>query len=399
MSRQEWTTTALVAFALAICGCTTSQPRWGAADGAPPVSLPPPRAQGERPDAPLVARSQKPEADGLKTPEAPPLPTAPPADLVTGQPAARVGATVNNEAILNEEVLAGAFQPLMAARELQEPERSQRRAEIWNQALSQLVEREVVLQDAFAKLKKGSKSQVEKFASEAAEQFDRTVLRGWMKRADVKTEEEFRELLKSQGVSLDMLRRQWERNFMTSEYLRNRIHAYIDQVGPQQILEYYDKHPEEFQRPDAVQWQDLFVLADDKFPTRADAHRLAEQLAQRARGGEDFAKLAEKYDKGDSSFRKGDGIGAKRGEIKPAEAENVLFQLKDRETAVVELEKGFHVVRLVKRDYAGQTPFDEKTQKQIKEKLTNEIGQVEMKRIVNKLKRDAVIVYTKGDTN
>ena len=94
---------------------------------------------------------------------------------------------------------------------------------------------------------------------------------------------------------------------------------------------------------------------------------------------------------------KATGIGAKRGEIKPPEAENVLFQLKDGETAVVELEKGFHVVRLVKRDYAGQTPFDEKTQKQIKEKLTNEIGQVEMKRIVNKLKREAMIVYTKGE--
>jgi hypothetical protein len=345
-----------------------------------------------------VARSQKPEADGLKTPETPPLPMAPPADLVTGTPAARVGATVNNEVILREEVIAAAGPQLMACRELPEPECSQRQAEIWNLALGQLVEREVVLQDAFTRLTKGSKSQVAKFKEEAAEEFNKTTLRAWMKRADVKSEDDLREFLtKNQGLSLDMQRRQWERNFMMTEYLRNRIHPFIDQVGPQQILEYYDKHPEEFQRPDAVQWQDLFVLADEKFPTRADAHRLAEQLAQRARGGEDFAKLAEKYDNGDSSFRKGDGIGVKHGEIKPAEAENVLFQLKDGETAVVELEKGFHVVRVVKRDYAGQTPFDEKTQKQIKEKLTNETTQVEMKRIVNKLKRDAVIVYTKGE--
>jgi peptidyl-prolyl cis-trans isomerase SurA len=396
MSRQEWTASALVAFALAMCGCATPQPHWGAIDGAPPVSLPP-RSAADRPDVPAIARSQKPEADGLKAPETPPLPTAPPADLVTGQPAARVGATVNNEAVLNEEVLAGAFQELMAARDLPEPDRSQRRAEIWNQSLSQLIDREVVLQDAFAKLKRASKSQVEKLTAEAADEFDKTVLRGWMKRANVKSADEFRDLLKSQGVSLDMLRRQWERNFMAREYLQSRIHPYLDQVGPRQILEYYDKHPEEFQRPDAVQWQDIFVLADDKFATRAEAHHLAEQLAERARGGEDFAKLAEKYDNGDSSFRKGEGIGTKHGEIKPSEAENVLFQLKDGETAVVELEKGFHVIRLVKRDYAGQTPFEEKTQKQIKEKLTSEIGQVEMKRIVNKLNREAVIVYTKGE--
>ena len=132
------------------------------------------------------------------------------------------------------------------------------------------------------------------------------------------------------------------------------------------------------------------------FRRRAEAHHFAEQLADRARAGEDFAKLAAKYDNGDSSFRNGDGLGSKRGEIKPSEAENVLFQMKDGDTAVVELEKGFHVVRLVKRDYAGQTPFDEKTQKQIKNKLTNQIGQIEIKRIVNRLKRDAVIVYTKS---
>lgn len=396
MSSLKWTASALVAFALAMCGCTSSRPHWGDLEGPPPVSLPP-RSEGNRAEVPSLARSQKPEADGLKTPETPPLPTAPPADLVTGTPAARVGATVNNEAILNEEVLAAAFQELMNARDLPEPERSQRRAEIWNQSLGQLIDREVVLQDAFAKLRKASKTQVEKLTAEASEEFDKTVLRGWMKKTNVKSEDEFREMLKSQGVSLDMLRRQWERNFMMMEYLRSRVHPYLDQIGPRQILEFYDKHPEEFQRPDAVQWQDIFVLADNKFSTRADAHRLAEQLAERARGGEDFVKLAEKYDNGDSSFRKGDGIGTKRGEIKPSEAENVLFQMKDGETTVVELEKGFHVIRLVKRDYAGQTPFDEKTQKQIKEKLTNEIGQVEIKRIVNKLKREAVIVYNKGE--
>ena len=71
--------------------------------------------------------------------------------------------------------------------------------------------------------------------------------------------------------------------------------------------------------------------------------------------------------------------------------------MKDGEVAVVELEKGFHVVRVVKRDYEGATPFDEKTQKQIKEKLTSEAAQVEMKRIVNKLKHEAVIVYNKTE--
>ena len=388
-----WLTgSALVAFSLTACGCA-AQPHWGAVDDAPRLNLPPPRAQADLSDPTLtVARSQQPEAGA---PKAPPSPR--PADLITGQPAARIGATVNNQAILNEEILAAAYQGLMAARELPEPERAQRRAELWNQSLNQLVEREVVLQDAFSKLEKaGGKKNLDKLKEEASEQFDKTVLRNWMKAGKFKTQDDFQDYLKLQGVSLDMLRRQWERNFMAMEYLRSRVHPFLEQVGPHQILEYYDKHPEEFHQPDSVKWQDLFVDRD-KFPSADEAHRFAEQLAERARGGEDFAKLAEQFDNGDSSFRKGAGIGAKHGEIKPPEAENTLFQLKDGETAVIALEKGFHVVRLVKRDYEGATPFDEKTQKQIKEKLTNEAAQVEMKRIVNKLKHEAVIVYAKGE--
>jgi parvulin-like peptidyl-prolyl isomerase len=389
---------AVLLLGLAACGCS-GQPRWGSNEGVSPVALPP-RTEVNEPSLPSarppVTRSQKPESEPFAPAEAP-LPQVAPADLVVGQPAARVGVTVNNQVILNEEVLAAAYPGLMAARELPEPDRTQRRAEIWNQALTQLIEREVVLQDAFAKLEKGNgKKAVERLKEEASDQFEKTILRNWMKAGQFKTEDELREYLKKQGVSLEMQSRLWERNFMALEYLRSRIHPFLEEVGPRQIFDYYDKHPEEFHRPDSVQWQDLFVQLD-RYPSAAEAHRFAEQLAERARNGEDFSKLAEQYDNGDSAFRHGEGIGAKRGEIKPPEVENTLFQLKDGETAVVQLERGLHVVRAVHREYEGPTPLDEKAQKQIKDKLTNQIAQVEMKRIVNKLKHDAVIVYSKGD--
>ena len=61
------------------------------------------------------------------------------------------------------------------------------------------------------------------------------------------------------------------------------------------------------------------------------------------------------------------------------------------ENAVLEQPPGFHVIRAVKRQRAGQLPFDEKTQKMIKDKLRGEIMQRETKRIVTELKRKAVI--------
>ena len=52
---------------------------------------------------------------------------------------------------------------------------------------------------------------------------------------------------------------------------------------------------------------------------------------------------------------------------------------------------GWHVVRLVKREYAGRMPFDEKTQLAIKNKLSGTIWEREYKRILAELRRKATI--------
>src|SRR5262249_28211825 len=122
------------------------------------------------------------------------------------------------------------------------------------------------------------------------------------------------------------------------------------------------------------------------------ARQYAEDIARQARAGEDFQKLALKYDKGDSSYRNGDGFGTRRGEIKPPEVEPVLFSLKDGQIGpVVPLGNGFHVIRVVKRQVAGLAPFDEKTQTVIRNKLTAQVWEREYKRILAELRRKASI--------
>ena len=60
--------------------------------------------------------------------------------------------------------------------------------------------------------------------------------------------------------------------------------------------------------------------------------------------------------------------------------------MKDGDAAIVEMSSGFHVIRLVKREKAGVLDFSPKTQKLVKDKLRNEIGQHEMKKLVAELR-------------
>ncbi len=388
---------ALVALGLLPAGCVDSHPGLGRNQILQdPEFMADFARNGGQPAA--GARSQKPD-------EKPPdsvldLPPDRPADAPRGGSGIRIRAVVNDQAILDEDVQAAAFMELGRAQALPEPERSRRSAEIFNENLNHIIEREVVLQDAFARLKGGDKGggvgdrYVKKLHEAAGKDFETRYLTNFKAATGFKTDEEVRRFFTSQGISLASFRRQRERDFMEFEYLRSRIFPILEtRVNHQMLLDYYEHHPEEFQVTDSVEWQDLFVAAGGRaHPSREEARAFAQSLAEQARKGADFAQLVKQYDEGDSSLRGGEGVGRKRGEIRPAEAEEALFKMSDGQVgALLEIPTGFHVVKLVHRQNAGQLPFDDKVQKQIRDKLRNKVFQDEMKKIIAELKRKAVI--------
>jgi hypothetical protein len=203
--------------------------------------------------------------------------------------------------------------------------------------------------------------------------------------------------MKEMNVSLSMMKRQWTRNWMAQEFVRQTVFAKVEKIGHLQMVDYYNKHPEDFQIADSAEWEDVFV-SEALHPPRPAARQRAEAVLARMRQGELVEQLLKDHlDDGDSSLRDGRGLGRKHGEIKPVEAEGPLFQLHDGEAALVEIRSGFHVIRVVKRENAGMRPFDDRNvQKLIKDKLRNEIGQREMKKLVSELRKQAVVEYLTG---
>lgn len=303
---------------------------------------------------------------------------------------ARIRATVNKEAILEEEVVASALQQLVAVGSEKE------KNEVLEAKLQEIIEREVILQDAADRIGGRNNGKVMADLNRFAEkEFERQWMHRMMRANKMDDEERFKLFMREAGMPVDTIKRQWVRNFIAMEYVRSRIEPTLNKVGHLDVVEYYDKHPKEFQVEDGLTWQDLFV-AKSKHASPEAAKQFAEALLARIKQGEDFARLAKQYDDGDSSLReRAEGIGHKRGEIKPAEAEAVLWGMKPGQAALVELDYGYHVIKLTERQYAGSKPFDDKVQKEIKDKIKNQIFATEMKRMVNDLKRKAVIEIAK----
>ncbi len=333
-----------------------------------------------------AARAQSPEndlsasADEIKVAAAEPLPK--PGQKNTGS---NIVALVNGEAVLEEEVLLTLSQGIGEGAN----DSAKRKA-----AINQLVEREIVIQDAYTRLSKNpqAKKFLDKLQEMAGKEFDRYV-RLLKERNKSLSDPEFKALLESQGISLDLLRRQSERNFIAMQYMQTRIIPNLDRIGHKQIRDYYDTHPEEFQIQDSVEWKDIFISYRNS-KSQEEARETAQKIVEKAKKGEDFAKLSKEYCHGDGAFRNAEGIGRKKGEIKPVQVEKYLFELKDGEVGpLVELPTGIHIIMLVKRELAGIKVFDEKVQKQVRDRLRNEAGQYEMKRMLSDMKRQAVIEY------
>ena len=301
-------------------------------------------------------------------------------------PASRIRAVVNDVAILDEEVIAAAFQQLAGARTEAE------KADILNAKLNEIIDREVVLQDAEIRFSKGGPQMIGKLKKFARESFEKEWLHKMMAANKMTDEKVFREHMASGGVSVELIQRQWERSLIAMEYLRGKFTPLVERINHRDINDYYDRHPNEFKVEERIEWQDIFI-AKDRFPNAQEARKFAESLIVRLKMGQDFVSLSKQFDHGDSSLReKSLGLGHKRGEIMPAEAEPTILALKEGQIGpLVEMDHGFHIVKLHAYTAPGLRPFDEKVQRAIKNKLQNEVFNREMKRYVQDLRRRAVI--------
>ncbi len=304
--------------------------------------------------------------------------------------AARVRATVNGTAILDDEVRDACYPRLMQTLNLPAGEQQAEQKKIIEDTLQQIIEREIVLSEALEKLK--SRPQViDKLKEAASKEFDKQ-LRLMRKRApQIKSNDDLKKALEAQGMSLEGYRRQVERGFMMMEYMRSRIYPILEQeIGHEQVEEYYRTHPAEFARPERLQWQDIFIAMNLDHAGQP-ARQTAEQVVRRAQAGEDWMQLSKRFDDGDSVYRKGEGSGQKRGEIRPVEVEPVLLKLREGQIGLVEVGNGYHVVRLVKHELAGQVPFNAETQTAIRDKLRGELAERESKKILAQLKSRAQV--------
>lgn len=170
--------------------------------------------------------------------------------------------------------------------------------------------------------------------------------------------------IKTNAVSEETLNRQLKAVGMTQPELLKRITEEATaemtlerelniNITDADIKKFYDDNPTKFEQPEMVRASHILLatrdlttqtdLPDDK---KAAKKKQMEELLKRARGGEDFAKLAKEYSEDPGSKDKGGEYTFPRGQMDP-QFEAAAFSLKTNQVSdIVITPYGYHIIKL-----------------------------------------------------
>lgn len=149
---------------------------------------------------------------------------------------------------------------------------------------------------------------------------------------------------------------------------RKSKYAFIDKVKyrteltatDDELRTYYAEHSEEYRLPEEVTAQHILFKTEGKTPEQVETIRKkATDVLERAKKGEDFAKLAKEFSE-DTSASRGGNLGTfGRGQMVP-EFEQAAFTLGAGAISdLVTTQFGFHIIKVNQRQDARVRPFDE----------------------------------------
>jgi peptidyl-prolyl cis-trans isomerase SurA len=341
----------------------------------PPIPLPP---------TTISAIPSVPGGTGLPIAPPPPPSGMMPASLSSSKAGTiPVYAYVNGRPIFVTEVILSVQMTNPGLLNVRDPEVMK---EGISKVLGSMIDMEVAYQEAVHKLEKGNPTALVKLKEYVDEDFQKQTKA--MKKA--MPPEKFAEI----GP---LFRRQIERQLIGMEYVRSFVNGKVV-ISAEHIKDYYDNHPNEFQKISTVKWQHVFIAVNAEHPTPAAALQFADTLLEQVRRGGNFLDLM-KHDDGDAKTREGKGFGDHKGEIRPAELEEYLFsKMKVGDVGRLQLPSGtgVHLFRLVDRVDGGLTPFNDTVQTQIRNKMKNQILDREFKRFIRDLRDRAIVEIEKG---
>ena len=195
------------------------------------------------------------------------------------------------------------------------------------EALNQLIENKLVLQEAKAQGLEMNEDAVSERLKEIKARFP--------------NEEAFLETLKKEGTSYDSFVSQVKDQLLIKALVGREVTSRVI-VSPKEVKEFYDLNKEKFSEGEKVHLFHIMVRKDPQNLFLSE--ETARQLLKKVKDGEDFEQLAKNYSEGPNADKGGDLGFVQPGQLIP-QLGDVAFKLSIGQTSdLIDLQGAYHIL-------------------------------------------------------
>lgn len=358
----------------------------GSLAGAPSVSRPAPssaalESNGPSADSPVSESAEDSTnfALGHESPaDSEPVPIQIKPDIVAPSALPEGVVASINDAFVTKAELDAEINRLLISPTAHSGMKSQRKEDIRQLALQELVIRELAYQEAKRQGMTVSRAEI----SASLERI----------RGRYKDPKGFGEALKAEGMTEDELRARIERDLLLAKISKEEIDNRAA-VTDKDAREHYESNKRKFTLPESLElWHIYTKVADGN---DAEAKQKIEKALRELRNGKEFETVAYEYSEDEYKY-----LGGKYGSIHRGQLEGGLdeavFQARENEiTGPFRTPAGWHIVKVVNKKVKTQLTFED-----VKENIKKALYQQRLRKtrvdFINRLTDGASIKYLEG---
>jgi parvulin-like peptidyl-prolyl isomerase len=224
------------------------------------------------------------------------------------------------------------------------------------------------------------------------------------KRENLLDDAKFAQVMKQEGMTLDGLRQNVERQMLISRVQQDEVGSKL-QITEEEANQYYLAHKEEFAQPATVTLREILLsvptanqqgVAGVNVGADEEARKLADATRARALAGEDFAKLAAEVSAAPSKANGGLIGPLNLAELSPS-LQELIGKLKPGDvTEPLRVATGYQILKLDTLKPAATPPF-ESVRDLVADRVHEDRQRSEVRKFLTRIRSQALIEWKNAD--
>jgi peptidyl-prolyl cis-trans isomerase C len=238
-------------------------------------------------------------------------------------------------------------------------------ADLKIKVLENLIDQELLYQDAVSKGLKISDDEVNNQLEAVKSQFP--------------DEATYKSELAAQGMSEEEIKSDIGKTLLVEDYITGKYGPLI-KVEESETQTFYEENSQYFTQPEQVRASHILIMVepDAEESIKKDALDRITGIKERLNGGEEFSELARTLSEGPSNANGGDLGAFGRGQmVKPFE--DAVFAMNVGDVSdVVETQFGYHLIKLTAKNAQTNVPLE-----QVRTQIVDHLTQLKMAELIN----------------